>query len=163
MKKTILMLAIATAVILYFGTAQERKTFGGSSNTSTEQNQTDKKTFDNQSKQTTNKTQSAQTSKNKSKAKLYKGTVASLTGVYMGNYTITKDEAIRLAENGSPIVFVQGKGKKAKIAFLIDHDGSFLGKKLANYANNKTVAVNGWEKVINGVRYIIVDFIESAD
>lgn len=160
MKKTIFMLAIATAVILYFGNAQEKKSFGGSSNTSTEQKQTDKKTFDTQSKSTT---QTVQAPKYKSKAKLYKGTVASLSGVYMGNYTITKDEAVRLAENGSPIVFVQGKGKSSKIYFLIDHDGSFLGKKLANYANNKTVAVNGWQKTVNGVRYIIVDFIESAD
>jgi len=161
MKKTILMLAIATTVIIYSGTAQEKKTFGDSSNTSTEQKQIDKKTFDTQSKQRTPNT--VQISKPKSKAKMYKGTVASLSGVYMGDFSLTKDEAVRLADNGSPIVFVQGKGKKAKIYFLIDHDGAFLGKKLANYANNKTVAVKGWLKTVSGVRYIIVEFIESAD
>ena len=91
------------------------------------------------------------------------GSVACLPDFIKGTTTITKDDAIAKAEKGSPIVLVVGEGKKAKIYFIINEDGSFGSKNLAKYAANKKVAVEGKIKAVAGVNYIIATKISSFD
>jgi hypothetical protein len=91
------------------------------------------------------------------------GKVVSLVDYLKGDVSITKDAAVKKAENGNPIVLLVGEGKAAKIYFILTEDGSFGGKKLANYANNKKVGVEGKLSVKNGVNYIIATKIESFD
>jgi hypothetical protein len=94
-------------------------------------------------------------------AKPMKGTVVALNKMIgAGNGKVTKDEAIKLADQGQPIVFMSG----SKIYFIFNADGTFAGKKLANYANNKAVGIVG--KVITlkgGLKGIVADLIESMD
>jgi hypothetical protein len=67
------------------------------------------------------------------------------------------------ADEGKPIVFLVGEGKKAKIYFVFNEDGSFAGKKLAKYASNKYVGIIGKQKVVGGLNIIIAEMIESMD
>lgn len=86
------------------------------------------------------------------------GQVVSLNDIVMGGKgTVSKDEAKRLAENGNPIVFKSGK----TIYFVYNEDGSFAGKKLANFAANEKVGVVGKTKKVNGLNVIIASMIES--
>lgn len=156
--KKLFIIALMLTIACYFGTAQTKQSFGGKTETKTEQKPSvDKKTFEEPKK-----TDAPKSTKNA--AKVYKGSIASLAGVAQGNYTITKDEAQKLTAKGGVLVFVEGNsGKKAKLYFLIDQDGSFIGDKLASYAANKFIGVKGWKKTVNGTNFIIVDFIESMD
>ena len=161
--KKLMLVILMLSVGLFFGTAQEKKTFGGTQEKKTVQSSGDKKTFDQTVKKSTTKSTASTAKSNKSKAKIYKGSIASLAGVAQGVYTINRDDATTLISKGGALVFIEGKAKKAKLYFLIDQDGSFIGDKLANYAGNKNIAVKGWKKVVNGTNFIVVDFIESMD
>lgn len=93
-----------------------------------------------------------------------KGRVASLNAIITGgDGKVERATALELAEKGNPIVFVVGTGKKAKIYFVYNEDGSFGGKNLAKYANNTNVGIVGKTKVVNGVNIIIASMIESMD
>lgn len=87
-----------------------------------------------------------------------KGQVVSFNDLVMGGKgTVTKEQAKELAENGNPIVFKSGK----TIYFVYNEDGSFAGKKLANYANNANIGIIGKTKKVNGINIIIQSMIES--
>jgi hypothetical protein len=102
--------------------------------------------------------------KDKKAPKPIKGTVIDLADWLKGGTGKTsKEQAIKLAESGSPIVFAVGSGKSAKIYFIMNTDGSFAGKKLANYANNKFVGVVGKTKKAGGMNIIVADMIQSMD
>ena len=91
-------------------------------------------------------------------AKPIKGQVVSFNDLVMGGKgTVTKDQAKELAEKGNPIVFKSGK----TIYFVYNEDGTFAGKKLANYANNANVGIVGKTKKVNGINIIIASMIES--
>jgi len=93
-----------------------------------------------------------------------KGRVVSLSKLVVdGTGTVTKDEAMKEADEGKPIVFLVGEGKKAKVYFVFNEDGSFAGKKLAKFASNKYVGIVGKTKVVNGLNIIIAEMIESMD
>ncbi|MFH1050166.1 MAG: hypothetical protein V1779_04450 [bacterium] len=96
--------------------------------------------------------------------KAIKGYVASLDDIVLGGTgKVDKAKATELAEKGSPIVFVTGKGKSAKIYFVYHEDGSFAAKKLAKYASNTNVGIIGKAKKINGLNILIAESIESMD
>ncbi len=87
-----------------------------------------------------------------------KGQVVSLNDIVMGGKgKITKEQAVELAEKGSPVVFKSGK----KIYFVYNEDGTFAGKKLAKYASNEVVGIVGKTKKINGIEIIIATMIDS--
>jgi hypothetical protein len=101
---------------------------------------------------------------NKKAGKPLKGRVISLAKYIIDNNgTVSKDEAMKEADEGKPIVFLVGEGKKAKIYFVFNEDGSFAGKKLAKYASNKYVGIIGKQKVVGGLNIIIAEMIESMD
>ena len=99
----------------------------------------------------------------KSTGKVTKGTISSISKINAGTYSINKADAQTCLTNNDPVVFVVGDGKKAKVYFLIESDGSSSCKKLAGYAGNKKIAVFGKAKTVNGINYIVVEVIESAD
>lgn len=86
------------------------------------------------------------------------GQVVSLNDIVMGGKgTVTKDQAIKLAENGNAIVFKSGK----KIYFVYNEDGTFAGKTLAKYASNAKIGIVGKTKKVNGITIIIAKMIDS--
>ena len=92
------------------------------------------------------------------------GKVISLTDyLATGKDKIKKDEALAQVEKGNAIVLLVGEGKKAKVYFLLNEDGSFGSKNLAKYSANKQVAVYGKVTSKAGVNYIIAEKIESFD
>lgn len=87
-----------------------------------------------------------------------KGQVVSLNSLATGgNGKVTKEEAVKLAESGNPIVFKSGK----KIYFVYNEDGSFAGKRLAGFANAQQVGIVGKAKKVNGLDIIIMTMIDS--
>jgi hypothetical protein len=50
---------------------------------------------------------------------------------------VNKDEAVKLAQQGSPVVLMVGTGKSAKVYFILNADGTFAGEKLAKLGNSK--------------------------
>lgn len=87
-----------------------------------------------------------------------RGQVVSLNDLVLnGKGRVTKDQAKELAEQGNPIVFLSGK----TVYFVYNEDGSFAGKKLANYANNETVGIVGITRKVNGLNILIASMIES--
>jgi adenylylsulfate kinase-like enzyme len=96
--------------------------------------------------------------KKRTSSKPIKGQVVSLNDLVLnGKGRITKDQAKELAEQGNPIVFLSGK----TVYFVYNEDGSFAGKKLANYANNEVVGIVGKTKKVNGLNILIASIIES--
>jgi hypothetical protein len=94
----------------------------------------------------------------KKNAKPIKGQIVSFNSLVTGGSgKVTKDEAVKLADNGNPIVFKVNK----KIYFVYNDDGTFAGKKLAKYANSEFVGIIGKTKVINGINIIIMTMIDS--
>jgi len=162
--KKILVLMIVTGLLFATGAySQEakKKSLGGAPVKSTEEVKKDagKKELP----KTTVAPAKTDTKKAKS-AKPLKGKVVSFTNVIMGKAgSITKDEAIKMADKGDPIVFMVGDGKKGKIYFVYNTDGTFGGKNLAKYANNKNVGIVGKTKTVNGINYIVAEMIESMD
>lgn len=119
-----------------------------------------------QTKETTKVNETTQTasSKTKKSGKPIKGRVVSLAQMLLDKVgKVTKEEAKKQAEEGKPIVFLVGEGKKAKVYFVFNEDGSFAGKKLAKFADNKFVGIVGKSKVIKGINIIIAEIIESMD
>ncbi len=114
---------------------------------------------------TTTKADVKQSTETKPKSgKPLKGKVISLAKFILdGKGTVSKEEAIKEADDGKPIVFLVGDGKKAKIYFVFNEDGSFASKKLAKFADNKFVGIVGKTKVVNGLNIIIAEMIESMD
>ncbi|MCX7908657.1 MAG: hypothetical protein N2560_03980 [Ignavibacteria bacterium] len=115
-------------------------------------------------KETTKADVKQSTSNQPKSGKPLKGKVISLAKFILdGKGIVKKDEATREAEEGKPIVFLVGEGKKAKIYFVFNEDGSFAGKKLAKFADNNFVGIIGKTKVVNGLNIIIAEMIESMD
>jgi hypothetical protein len=97
-------------------------------------------------------------------AKPMKGQVASLNDLVLGGTgKVDKAKAMELAEKGSPIVFITGKGKTAKVYFVYNEDGSFAGKNLAKFAANEFIGIVGKVKKVNGLNILIAEKIESMD
>lgn len=91
-------------------------------------------------------------------AKPMKGQIVSFNDLVMGGKgKVSKDEAVKLADAGNPIVFQVGK----KIYFVYNEDGTFAGKKLAKYAANEFVGIVGKAKTVNGINIIIMTMIDS--
>lgn len=105
------------------------------------------------------------TTYSKGPVKPIKGRVASFTDIVImgGDGTVDKAKATEMAEKGQPIVFVVGTGKSAKIYFVFNEDGTYGGKNLAKYANNKFIGIIGKTKKVNGINIIIATQIESMD
>ncbi len=166
--KRILALMIMFAFLISTVYAQEatKKTLGGSQklpppSSEVKKDEATKKTLT-ETKTTTKTTTSVQ--KSAKAKKPIKGRIASLTGLFMGgDGKVSKDQAVSLAEKGDPIVFVVGDGKKAKIYFVYNTDGTFGGKNLAKYANNKFVGIIGKTSTKNGINFFIAEMIESMD
>ncbi len=168
MKKSILIFVFVFAASVLFITAQNKTTLQSlqKKKVETEQKQVNpgKTTLKEITKTSkTTEVKKNTTAKKKSSAKMFKGYLVSLTGVMQGNFHLSKAEAIKLANAGAPIVLIDSKSKSGKIYFLVGQGGESLNKKLANYAVYKKVAVSGWFKFVNRTRFIIVDFIESAE
>ena len=146
-----------------------KKTLGGSSTKSTQENkvETQKKTMPVLPPKSTEIKKESKENKTSSKAKSakpIKGRIASLSGIFMGgDGRVSKEEAITMAGKGDPIVFVVGEGKRAKIYFVFNTDGTFGGKNLAKYASNKYVGIIGKKTSKNGLNFIIAESIESMD
>ena len=98
------------------------------------------------------------------KAKTYTGgQIVSLDAVIKGekDLQLTKDNAKKLVEEGSPLVFLY----KKKIYFVLHEDGSFAFKKISNYAHLSKVAITGDMKrsKLGRIDYIIMQDIESFE
>lgn len=93
-----------------------------------------------------------------------KGTIVSFNDLVMGGSgKINKIQAKELVAKGSPLVFKVGNGKRAKVYFVFNEDGSYAGKKLAKYAANNFVGIIGKTKKVHGINIIIAETIESMD
>ena len=146
---------------VYSQTAQKKSLGGTPSKTDVKQD-ADKKQLPSQAK--AGETPKKEDKKAKSAAKPIKGKVVSLTNVIMGKAgSVSKDEAMKMADKGDPIVFMVGEGKKGKIYFVYNTDGTFGSKNLAKYAANKFVGIVGKTKTVNGINYIVAEMIESMD
>ncbi len=92
------------------------------------------------------------------------GKVVSLNEVATGSFIQWKKaDAAAEATKGTPFVLMVGTGTKAQIYFVYNADGSFAGKKLANYAFNKKIGVVGKIQTKNGLKIIIADTIEAME
>ena len=92
------------------------------------------------------------------------GTVVSVVALAKGvDGKIKKDEATKLAEAGSPLAFMVGTGKSAKVYFVINADGSFAGKQLAKFANLKKLGIEGTTKTVNGVNFFVATQMTPMD
>ena len=93
-----------------------------------------------------------------------KGTIASFNDLVMGGSgKVNKSKAKELVAKGSPLVFKVGTGKKAKVYFVFNEDGTYAGKKLAKYAANNFIGIIGKIKKVHGINVIIAEKIESMD
>lgn len=92
-------------------------------------------------------------------SKPLEGTIVSLNGLVMGgNGKVSKAEAQALAGNGNLILF---RATNGTVYFVYNEDGSFAGKRLANFAHNEKIGMLGKSKVINGINVFIMTLIES--
>jgi len=92
-------------------------------------------------------------------SKPIEGNVVSLNGLVMGgNGKVSKAEAQALAGNGNLILF---RATNGTVYFVYNEDGSFAGKRLANFAHNDKIGMLGKSKVVNGVNVFIMTLIES--
>ncbi len=86
------------------------------------------------------------------------GQVLSLNDLVIGGKgKVSKEEATKLVEKGNPLVFKSGK----KIYFVYNEDGSYAGKKLANFANAEKVGIVGKTKKVQGIDIIIMTLIDA--
>lgn len=169
MKKYILTLVILLAFGFSSAYSQEaqQKTLGGSK-PQTEVKKEEPKQGEAQQKTLGSGSQTKAPAPAKAKTakmpKPIKGYVASLNHfIKDGSGRVSKEEAEQLAEKGSPIVFITGSGKSAKVFFVYSEDGSFAGKKLAKYAHNKFVGIIGKSITKNGFNHIIMTMINPMD
>ena len=85
------------------------------------------------------------------------GKVASLADVMLGKeVALDVKTAEGLVDKGQTLVIVSGKGKKAKVNFIMNADGSMAAKKLAKMAD-KELEVFGTSSVRNGINVIAAD------
>lgn len=165
--KKLFALIIAFSFLFAYTNAQEatQKTIGTQKSETQQTEQAkpaEKKTIQISPSTTSEKQKTA--AKTSAKTKPIKGTVISFSDFVIGGKgAVTKDEAIQLAEKGSPLVFLTGTGKNQKIYFVFNEDGSFAGKNLAKYASNKAVGIIGKTKTVKGMNIIIAQMIESMD
>ncbi|PKL84509.1 MAG: hypothetical protein CVV22_12645 [Ignavibacteriae bacterium HGW-Ignavibacteriae-1] len=88
----------------------------------------------------------------------FKGEVISLDSYIMGGTgKVAKDKAKTLADAGHAIVFKSGN----KIYFVYNEDGSFAGKRLANFATAELVGIVGKTKTVHGLNIIVVSMIDA--
>lgn len=92
------------------------------------------------------------------KAKKAEGTVMLLMDAIQGKKA-SAEEFKKMVEIGQPVVFVTGKGKAAKVHFVVNSDGSYGGKKLSNYYGKDKVTVTGKTETKNGLSVIYADSI----
>lgn len=98
----------------------------------------------------------------KKSKKPIEGKVVSMNDLAIGSFqTWTKDAAEAEAAKGTPFVFMSGTGKKAKIYFVYNEDGTFASKKLAKYAHNAKVGIVGSVKKVNGINILIMELIDT--
>lgn len=87
------------------------------------------------------------------------GTIVSLNALVMGgNGKVNKAEAQDLASKGNLILF---RATNGTLYFVYNEDGSFAGKRLANFANNDKVGILGKGKVVDGVNTFVMTMIEG--
>jgi outer membrane protein assembly factor BamB len=92
-------------------------------------------------------------------SKPLEGHVVSLNGLVMGgNGKVSKAEAQALAGNGNLILF---RATNGTVYFVYNEDGTFAGKRLANFAHNDKIGMLGKSKVVNGVNVFMMTLIES--
>ena len=85
------------------------------------------------------------------------GKVASLADIMLGKeVALDVKTAESLVDKGQTLVIVSGKGKKAKVNFIMNADGSMAAKKLAKMAD-KELEVFGTSSVRNGLNVIAAD------
>lgn len=85
------------------------------------------------------------------------GKVASLADVMLGKeVALDVKTAEGLVDKGQTLVIVSGKGKKAKVNFIMNADGSMAAKKLAKMAD-KELEVFGTSSIRNGINVIAAD------
>ncbi len=92
------------------------------------------------------------------KAKKTDGKVMLLMDAIQGK-TTSAEEFKKMVEIGQPVVFVTGKGKSAKVHFVVNSDGSYGGKKLSNYYGKEKVTISGKKETRNGLSVIYADTI----
>ncbi|MBX3043419.1 MAG: hypothetical protein KIT33_05350 [Candidatus Kapabacteria bacterium] len=87
------------------------------------------------------------------------GTVVSLNALVMGgNGKVSKAEAQNLQSSGNLILF---RATNGTVYFVYNEDGSFAGKRLANFANNDKVGLLGKAKTVNGINTFVMTLIEG--
>ena len=92
------------------------------------------------------------------------GAVASFAAYLQGkDALVKKDQAVKLASEGSPIVLLVGTGKSAKVYFVLNSDGTSAAEKLAKFGNSKKVGVTGKIMKCGSYNYIMSDIINSMD
>jgi hypothetical protein len=91
------------------------------------------------------------------------GNVASLANILTEqDVALDVKTAEGLVEKGQSLVVVSGKGKKAKVYFIMNADGSMANKRIAKMAD-KELEVFGRLSVRNGLNVVIADkFQEKA-
>lgn len=91
------------------------------------------------------------------------GTVANLADILAGNsVALAPADAEKLVEKGQSLVLVSGTGKKAKVYFVMNADGSIAAKRIAKMAD-KNLEIFGTLSVRSGLNVVIADkFQEKA-
>lgn len=97
----------------------------------------------------------------KAKKPVVTGKVSTLANVItMGTEVLTVETATSMMEKGQPLVLVSGTGKKAKVYFIMNADGSMATKKLAKLAD-KELEIFGSMSVKNGLNVVSADKISE--
>jgi hypothetical protein len=109
-------------------------------------------------KTTTTTTQTTQ--KTEPAAEVIKGSIVSLKGLVLGtDGKVSKEEALKLAQKGDPVVFLHN----GKVYFPFHENGAFAYEKVAELANRTNVGIVGKLQTKNGVNSVIVSRIVSLD
>lgn len=89
------------------------------------------------------------------------GKVASLSNILTEqDVALDVKTAEGLVDKGQSLVIVSGKGKKAKVYFIMNADGSMANKRIAKMAD-KELNIFGRLSVRNGLNVIIADKFEE--
>lgn len=97
----------------------------------------------------------------KAKKPIVTGKVSSLANVITtGTEVLTVESANSLIGKGQPLVLVAGTGKKAKVYFVMNADGSMASKQLAKMAD-KELEIFGTMSVRNGLNVVSADIISE--
>lgn len=94
-------------------------------------------------------------------SKEYKGRVVLVNSLVTGgDGSVTMDKANALAEKGQPLAFLVGKGKKAKLYFVFNTDGTYASKRLAANAEKADLVIKGKVKTVNGLNILTAESIQ---